>query len=234
MVYGKAIIDLETTVKGPLDRLTIRGNVDLLNGTEVTYVMRDSPLELKQQENNMVTFVAFNDSTAIEETDSIPKNTIIGMDILMNLNIAPSVKMAINLSADGSNRIDLEGGGSLTYTMNTLGDSRFTGKYVLSGGYVRYNPPIISQKLFKIQQGSDVTWNGNMLDPILNITAIETLRTSVTEENQNSRIVNFDISIEIKNTLNGYPYLSGCPLPRILPSKTSSSLLLRSKEPRKP
>ncbi|MFR1235949.1 MAG: translocation/assembly module TamB domain-containing protein [Barnesiella sp.] len=216
MVYGKAIIDLETTVKGPLDRLTIRGNVDLLNGTEVTYVMRDSPLELKQQENNMVTFVAFNDSTAIEETDSIPKNTIIGMDILMNLNIAPSVKMAINLSADGSNRIDLEGGGSLTYTMNTLGDSRFTGKYVLSGGYVRYNPPIISQKLFKIQQGSDVTWNGNMLDPILNITAIETLRTSVTEENQNSRIVNFDISIEIKNTLERLSVSFGLSAPQDL------------------
>ena len=43
MVYGTGYLDLDATVKGPLDELTVRGDAGLLNGTEITYVMRDSP-----------------------------------------------------------------------------------------------------------------------------------------------------------------------------------------------
>ena len=200
-VYGSVIADLDMRVNGPLDALKINGNVGLLTGTEVTYVMQDSPFALQQQENNIVTFVSFNDSTQVAEADTLPTGTLLGMDILVNINISPTVKMGVNLSPDGKNRIDLQGGGNLTYTMNALGDSRFSGRYTLSGGFVRYNPPIISEKLFKIQEGSFVSWNGNIADPQMSITAVETVRTTISEEDKNSRQVNFDISIIIKNSL---------------------------------
>ena len=200
-VYGSVIADMDMKVNGPLDALKVRGNVGLLTGTEVTYVMQDSPFALQQQENNIVTFVSFNDSTEIAEDDTLTTANVLGMDILVNINIAPTVKMGVNLSVDGKNRIDLQGGGELTYTMNTLGDSRFTGRYTLSGGFVRYNPPVISEKLFKIQDGSYVSWNGNIADPQLSITAVQTVRTTIAEEDKNSRQVNFNISIIIKNSL---------------------------------
>lgn len=200
-VYGSVIADMDMAVNGPLDALKIRGNVGLLTGTEVTYVMQDSPFALQQQENNIVTFVSFNDSTEIAEEDTLQKSSVLGMDILVNINIAPTVKMGVNLSVDGKNRIDLQGGGELAYTMNTLGDSRFTGRYNLTGGFVRYNPPIISEKLFKIQDGSYVSWNGDIADPQMSITAVETVRTTISEEEKNTRQVNFDISIIIKNSL---------------------------------
>lgn len=200
-VYGSVIADMDMRVNGPLDALKITGNVGLLTGTEVTYVMQDSPFALQQQENNIVTFVSFNDSTEVIEADTLPRSSVTGMDILVNINISPTVKMGINLSADGKNRIDLQGGGNLTYSMNALGDSRFSGRYSLSGGFVRYNPPIISEKLFNIQDGSFVSWNGNIADPQMSITAVETVRTTITEDDKNSRQVNFNISIIIKNTL---------------------------------
>ena len=201
MVYGKAFADLDLTVKGAIDELRLRGNVGLLNGTDVTYVMQDSPLDIKQETQNMVTFVSFNDTTAIEDEDSIPVSRIGGMDILVNVNIASAVKLAVNLSADGKNRINLQGGGNLSYSMNSLGDSRFTGRYELTGGTVRYSPPIISEKSFNIQQGSYVTWSGNIADPSMNITAIDPLRINVSEDDQTSRPVTFDVSINIKNSL---------------------------------
>lgn len=200
-VYGSVIADMNMRINGPLDALKITGNVGLLTGTEVTYVMQDSPFALQQQENNIVTFVSFNDSTEVAETDTLPKSNVMGMDILVNINISPTVKMGVNLSPDGKNRIDLQGGGNLTYSMNTLGDSRFTGRYNLSGGFVRYNPPIIAEKLFSIQDGSFVSWNGNIADPQMSITAVETVRTTITEDDKNSRQVNFNISILIKNSL---------------------------------
>ena len=47
-VYGSVIADMDMAVNGPLDALKIRGNVGLLTGTEVTYVMQDSPFALQQ------------------------------------------------------------------------------------------------------------------------------------------------------------------------------------------
>ena len=208
-VYGSVIADMDMAVNGPLDALKIRGNVGLLTGTEVTYVMQDSPFALQQQENNIVTFVSFNDSTEIAEEDTLQKSSVLGMDILVNINIAPTVKMGVNLSVDGKNRIDLQGGGELAYTMNTLGDSRFTGRYNLTGGFVRYNPPIISEKLFKIQDGSYVSWNGDIADPQMSITAVETVRTTISEEEKNTRQLTAEqrasqaMSLLIYNTYTG-------------------------------
>ena len=203
MVYGKAFLDLNASVKGELESLLIRGNIGLLGGTEVTYVMTDSPLEVKQQSQNMVTFVSFSDTTAMEIPDSIARLQVEGMDIQMNVDVNNSVKMGVDLSEDGKNRIELQGGGNLSYTMNPLGDTRFSGRYEVSGGTVRYTPPIISQKIFNITPGSYVEWTGEMLDPSFNITAVETVQTNLTtEENPNeSQQVKFNVSINIRNTL---------------------------------
>ena len=203
MVYGQAYMDLNTKVKGRLDNLFVRGDVSLLGGTEVNYVMQDSPLEVKQQNQNIVTFVSFNDTTEFEQFDSIRPMKINGLDIQVNVNVNNSVKLGVDLSEDAENRVQLQGGGNLTYTMNQLGDSRFSGKYEVSGGFVRYKPPVISEKSFDIVAGSYVEWSGEMLDPAFNLTAVDKVRTNVTSDGSDSgRPVTFDISINLRNTLS--------------------------------
>ena len=170
-VYGKAYLDLDATAKGPLDELVVRGSVALLKNTDINYVMQDSPMDVKERPQNIVTFVSFRDMDNQSFAEATPTVRIGGMDILLNVDINDDVQAAVDLSADGSNRIDLQGGGNLTFTMNPLGDVSLSGKYVLSGGTVRYNPPVISQKIFKITPDSYVDWVGNVADPAFNITA---------------------------------------------------------------
>ena len=215
-VYGKAYLDLDATAKGPLDELVVRGNVALLGGTDINYVMQDSPMDVKERPQNIVTFVSFRelDSQGQEETSQAIR--IGGMDVLVNVDINNDVQAAVDLSADGNNRIDLKGGGNLTYTMNPLGDVRLSGKYVLSGGSVRYNPPIISQKIFKITPDSYVEWIGNIADPAFNITAVETVRANVSSDGQDNRAVNFDISINIRNSLDDLEISFGLSAPEDL------------------
>lgn len=203
LVYGTAIVDLNATVRGPLDQLAVRGNLGLLYGTNVVYTMRDSSLELKNEQQDLVTFVSFLDSTAMNDAARARVVRNSGMDMLVNVSINDGVRASLYLSADGSNRVDLVGGGDLTYTMNRLGDTRLTGRYTLTGGTVLYNPPVISQKEFAINDGSYVEWNGDLADPYLDITATEALRTSVTtEESGTPRQVTFDIMILIRNKLD--------------------------------
>lgn len=215
-VYGKAYLDLDATARGPLNGLVVRGSVALLGGTDISYVMQDSPMEVKERPQNIVTFVSFSDLDSQAADQTLAPVRIGGMDVLFNVDINDDVKAAVDLSSNGENRIDLQGGGNLTYTMNPLGDVRFTGRYVLTGGSVRYNPPVIAQKIFKITPDSYVEWMGDIADPAFNITAVETVRASVTTEDQDSRAVNFDISINIRNTLNDLSISFGLSAPEDL------------------
>ncbi len=203
MIYGSAFMDVAARIRGTLDNLSVRGRVSLLSGTNATYVMQDSKLQAGQDYSDMVTFVSFADTVQTYETIASKKSgTGMNMTATVDIDIDQGVQLGINLSADGKNRIDLVGGGNLLYTMSALGDSRFTGRYTLTGGFVRYNPPIISQKLFNIQDGSYVLWNGDIADPTLHIKAVETQRSLVKEGDKGSRPVNFDITIFITNTLS--------------------------------
>lgn len=200
-VYGQAYLDLNTSIRGPVDALAVRGRVALLGGTDINYVMQSSPLEVKQQSQDVVRFVSFAQIDNREAFEELPPVRIGGMDVALNIDINNDVKAAVDLSTDGSNRIDLRGGGNLSFTMNPLGDMRLSGRYLLTGGTVQYNPPVIAQKVFRIQPGGYVEWLGDVADPSFNITAVESVRANVSSDGENSRAVNFNISINIRNTL---------------------------------
>lgn len=200
VVFGKAYADIDASVTGPLDRLDIEGDISLLRNTDVTYVLQASPLSVRNRQQNVVTFVSFRE-LAVRAEEPVRALRLGGVNVLLNLEIDPDVKLAVWLSDDGQNRITLQGGGNLTYSLNRLGDSRFSGKYVLSGGDVRYNPPVIAQKDFGITSGSYVEWTGEIADPTLSIQAVEKVRTSVSTDDSGSRSVGFDIIVNISNTL---------------------------------
>ncbi|PXZ43676.1 hypothetical protein DMB45_10090 [Sanguibacteroides justesenii] len=201
MVYGKAFIDLDVQVKGALNALFIRGNVGLLDNSVINYVLKSSPLEVNDKSSNIVRFVSFRDTTLAELDDRIGTIQNSSLDILLLLNISPLVNLNVLLSDNGQNRVVINGGGELTYSLSPLNESRLVGKYVLTGGSVNYSIPVIGEKVFTIQDGNFVEWTGDMANPMLNITAAENISANVSDDNQNSRMVNFKALIRITNTL---------------------------------
>lgn len=202
MLYGSVFADVAARIRGSLDNMSVNGRISLLSGTNATYVMQSSQMQTGQDYSNMVTFVSFADT--VETYEKIANSRVsatTNINATVNIDIDEGVRLGVNLSTDGNNRIDLVGGGTLLYTMTALGDSRFTGRYNLTGGFVRYNPPILSQKIFNIQEGSYVLWNGDIADPSFNIKAVQRQRSSVSEGDKGSRPVEFDITIYVTNTL---------------------------------
>ena len=120
----------------------------------------------------------------------------------MTIHIDPAVRLKADLSADRSSRVELEGGGDLSLQYTPQGDLTLTGRYTLTGGMMKYALPVIPLKEFQIQNGSYVDWTGNPMDPLLNFRATERMRASVSQEDGTSRMVNFDISIVVKNRLD--------------------------------
>lgn len=206
LVYGKVFADFRATVKGPLDGLNMRGNVSLLGNTDVSYVLTDSPLTVQDRLGSLVTFTSFSDTTTVVRQE-VPTVSLGGLDMAMMVHIDPSVRVKVDLDASNDNRIELEGGGDLSMKYTPQGDLTLTGRYTLSGGLMKYALPVIAAKEFAIDDGSYVEWTGNPMDPMLNFKATDRIRASVSEgENGGSRMVNFDVSVVVKNRLDNLSF----------------------------
>ena len=202
LIYGKVFVDLNATVRGPLDALTMRGNMNLLGNTDVTYVLTDSPLTVEDRLEGLVTFTSFADTASVS-ADEVPAMSLGGMDMIMSVHIDNAVRLRADLSPDRSKFIELEGGGDLNMQYTPQGDISLTGRYTLSGGIMKYSLPVIPLKEFQINNGSYVDWRGDPMNPTLNLKATERMRASVADgDDGGSRVVNFDVSIAIKNRLD--------------------------------
>ena len=201
MVYGKLLVNLNSTVKGPLDALVMRGDLQLLGGTNVTYVMQDSPLTAQDRLADLVTFTDFSDTLMMRRHRTEAPLPIGSLDMLMTIRIDQAVRLNADITPDQSSRVELEGGGDLSFQYTTQGEMILNGRYTLSGGMVKYAMPIIPLKEFTIQDGSYVQWSGNPMDPMLNLTATERMRASVTQDDGSSRLVTFNVGVAIKQTL---------------------------------
>lgn len=201
-IYGKAFINADATVRGTMALMIIDADLSLLRGTNVTYVMSTdaSTAITSRSSGDMVRFVNFSDSLAMAEADTI-QPTAMGMALDATLNIQSGATVNVDISTDGKNKVQLNGEGLLNYVSSPLGDTRLTGRYTINSGFVRYSMPMISEMVFDFNQDSYVAFNGDMLNPTLHVSAVDQKRANVTREGQNSRLVNFDITLTVTGTL---------------------------------
>lgn len=201
-IYGKAFIDLNAEVKGDFNYMNVSVDVDILNTTNVTYVMAGGAGSALSSRSNsdIVKFVNFADTAMVAGADSIRIKGLL-LNVNAFLNISRGAVIAVDLSADGKNKVQLEPVGSLDFSMDVLRSQHLTGRITLDGGFARYTPPLMSEKLFTISDGSYIDFNGNISNPILNIHAVDRMRANVTQEGQNSRLIYFNVLLDITGTL---------------------------------
>jgi hypothetical protein len=197
IAYGKAFVNFFATMNGRLDQLRMRGRLDVLGTTDVTYLLLDSPLSTDNQLDELVKFTDFSDSTQTVVEKPAPE----GLNVDMTISIDQGVHVHCGLNADQSNYVDLFGGGDLRMRYNDEGIT-MTGRYTVNSGEMKYSLPIIPLKTFSIQNGSYVEFTGDPTNPRLNLTATERTRAAVSEEGQQGRSVLFDCGVVITKTLN--------------------------------
>lgn len=201
LLYGKIFVDIDATVHGPLESLTMRGNMNLLGNTNATYVLTDSPLTVEDRLDGLVTFTSFRDTAQV--ADKAPTMSLGGMQMYISMHIDDAVRLRADLSPDRSKYVELIGGGDLNMQYTPQGDISLVGRYTLTGGTMKYSLPVIPLKEFSFSQGSYVDWRGDIMNPTLNLKATERMRSSVDDGSggSSSRMVNFNVSIGIKNKL---------------------------------
>ncbi len=197
VAYGKVYVDLAARLTGTLNDMGIRGAFTVLGNTDVSYVLTDSPLSADDQLAELVEFVDFNDTIDVDTAQIAPPQNL---DIQMELSIEQTAQVHCLLSADGSNRIDLEGGGDFTMGYNPLDGLTLFGRYLVVSGEMNYSIMVLSLKDCTIQSGSYVEFTGEVMNPRLSLSASERVKSTVYEDST-PRTVGFDVGVSITQTL---------------------------------
>ncbi|WP_028903266.1 translocation/assembly module TamB domain-containing protein [Prevotella sp. P6B4] len=225
VAWGKAYVNFLTRLQGPLEELNMRGRLDVLGSTDMTYLLLDSPLSTDTRLDELVKFTDFSDSTIAVVTRPAPS----GLNIDLTINVSQGAHIVCDLNADESNYVDLMGGGDLRMLYNSEGIN-LTGRYTLSSGEMKYSLPVIPLRTFHVKEGSYVEFTGDPMNPKLNITAVERTKSNVTNEAGVSRTVQFDCGVIITKTLNdmGLEFIIDAPEDQTV----SGELATMSKEER--
>ena len=204
-IFGKGFIDIDAHMRMNNNITSIDADAKLLPGSDITYVMQDemSTFTTNSATKDMVKFVNPNDTAWYEETIIIGNTSASALNLLANIDVEKGAKINAFLQPEGKDRLNIDGEGHLKYSIDFAGKDNLSGAYTINTGTLRYTPPVISQKVFNLIEGGSITWNGEMLNPTLNLQATNSVRTSVPNENGNgSRLVDFDIKAFLKNSLS--------------------------------
>src|SRR5574344_1300649 len=106
IAYGKAFVNFFGTIHGYLDNLNMRGKLDVLGSTDMTYVLKDSPITTDNQLDDLVKFTDFSNS----ENMDVTRPPLSGFDMDLTISINKSAHILCALNANKSNYIDLIGG----------------------------------------------------------------------------------------------------------------------------
>ncbi len=198
IAYGKAFVNAFARMQGPVDNLFMRGRIEVLGSTDMSYVLRDSPLTTDNRLQELVKFTDFGDTTTVV----VERPSLTGFQMDMTVDVSKGAHIMAYLNTDHSNYIDLMGGGTLRMQYTPADNLQLRGRYTLSNGEMKYSLPIIPLKTFTIQDGSYIEFTGEAMNPTLNITATERTKATVTGTDGVGRSVVFDCGVKITKTLN--------------------------------
>ena len=197
-LFGKLYGDFLARVNGTTDDLKVRGMINVLKSTDITYVMTNTPLTIDYRLDDIVTFVDFS---APPSEGAVEPRTFMGIDMIVRLEIEDGAKMRCEFSADKQSYVNVQGGGTLTMTYTPEGVFNLLGRYTLNEGEMKYTLPVIPLKTFTIEKGCYIEFTGKPANPTMNITATEQTKASVSNADGSSRTVLFNVGLKITNTL---------------------------------
>ena len=200
--FGSVIVNSALNIKGSVFSPSIRGNIELEDGTNLTYQLIQD-LSVQGMQNDVV-FAVITDSLQVIypetglESSSTPMPNI-------ETTIRINSKSIFNVSISDIYDVDITigGDGLLNYNMLPNNTMSLNGIYEIKTGDCKLKITGWPLKIFRITPGSSLQWDGSIENPLLNLEATARVRGSYFNPIDNrSRAVDFIVAMQIKNKLS--------------------------------
>ncbi len=188
--YGRAVASSSLTISGPVDEVTVAGNLAVEEGTAMTVALVSGPEEAAQA--GFVNFVdvsefakadtVLQDSlslvSASTETDSV---ALSGFILSTEVQIDPEAQFTVVIDPVNGDRLEVAGEGDLKVDQNLQGDLTMQGTFTINRGSYLLNFAKVIKKKFTVRDGSSITWSGDPNNAAMDMTAVYTVETSLKE-----------------------------------------------------
>ncbi|HLO80670.1 MAG TPA: hypothetical protein VK166_06915 [Chitinophagaceae bacterium] len=207
-IYGPTNADINVTIRGNQEAMTVEGKVDVKDKSEFTYVYRSETYD--QIGEGLVEF--FDPSKPIDTTNvERVRKSKLGFQLLMNMyiNITPASTVTIVLDEISGDHLKAKGNADLNFVMKPGGGQELIGTYILDAGEYDLSIAGLIRRKFLIQKGSTINWSGDPLKGTMDITAKYETRISAGElvndiehiPGIDKQKLNFDVLIMLKKEL---------------------------------
>jgi hypothetical protein len=151
-------------------------------------------------DNSFISFVNKNqnkDSQSAEQPES-PDIQMISR-VNMQVEVTPDAEVELIVDPKSGDLINAKGAGNLRMEFDSRSDNmKLFGTYTISSGYYLFSLQDIIRKEFKIDNGSAITWSGDMKNANVNIRGIYSLSASLRDlldESQATSITRTNVSV---------------------------------------
>ena len=172
LFYGDAVATGNINIYGPFNDLRMDINVSTNKGTSMYIPIN---LDVDATENEYIRFVSATDSLE-EERLYVPETS--GLNLDMQIDVTKDASIQIFLPQDIGN-IKATGNGKVRMSIDTRGDVTAFGNYFIDEGTFLFTFENIINRLFSIEKGSTISFNGSVYDADLDVSAVYKLRASL-------------------------------------------------------
>ncbi|MFY9307866.1 MAG: translocation/assembly module TamB domain-containing protein [Bacteroidia bacterium] len=190
--YGKAFVSGIVNISGFTDNILIEANVktesvttsnnnkndkfNILPKTELTkfYIPLSGTEEVS--ENNFITFIK-KDSSLVLKNDY--KIKLDGLTLDFDLNVTPDAEVQLIFDQKVGDVIRSRGNGNIKLEINSKGDFKMFGDYVIEDGDYLFTLENIINKRFYLEKGGTIKWSGIPYKADINLSAIYKARASL-------------------------------------------------------
>jgi hypothetical protein len=211
--YGTILLNSNIRVRGTEKLPKVDADVKLIDGSDITYVVQQGELSIDKGEG-VVMFIDTSVNAIMKDTTTPMVSSFVGLDITANIEVNRNTKFKIITDANSGDNLVVSGDAQLSFGIDESGKISLVGAYVLSSGSYKASLQKIAKREFEIKSGSTITWSGDPLDAVIDITATYKVRTGATDlmavelagmdegvRNQYRKLLNYNVDLIMKGFL---------------------------------
>ena len=179
LFYGKAVFDATGSVTGNLELPQIELDLEVLEETNITYVIPEANLEIEEREG-VVIFVNREDPDRIltRRSEEDEGGAFSGFALNSYISVQEGATFKIILDEETGDHFQASGDGDLLYDIYPNGRTTLSGRMEINDGYYEMSLYNLVTRRFDIMEGSTVVWAGDPMDADLDITAVYNVEAS--------------------------------------------------------
>ncbi len=199
LYYGTAFIDGEATIKGPTDQLVIDVNAATERGTVFKIPLSDTE---SVGDNSFIRFLSPEEKAAKLAGQEIEIPEVKGIEMIFDLDITNDAEVEVVVDKTSGSTLRGRGSGNLLLEINTNGKFNMWGDFIVYEGVYNFKYAGLVQKVFTVESGGSINWDGDPVDAQLDVSAVYSLNANPAVLLENPS-VNRKIPVDVVINLQG-------------------------------